>query len=82
MKLVSYLTILLILLPYKKSVVCKLVFLPPYSPDYNPIEQAFSAIKAHLRQDCEDRSLSALDRAVHEISPLMAFGFFRASGYV
>jgi len=26
-------------------------FLPPYSPDYNPIELAFSAIKAHVRRE-------------------------------
>lgn len=26
-------------------------FLPPYSPDYNPIELAFSAMKYHLRRD-------------------------------
>jgi len=26
-------------------------FLPPYSPDYNPIELAFSAIKSHIRRD-------------------------------
>ena len=25
---------------------CELVYLPPYSPDYNPIEEAFSKIKA------------------------------------
>jgi len=28
----------------------KLIYLPPYSPDYNPIEQGFSAIKAWLRR--------------------------------
>ncbi|KIK93573.1 hypothetical protein PAXRUDRAFT_45149, partial [Paxillus rubicundulus Ve08.2h10] len=28
---------------------CRLEYLPPYSPDLNPIEQAFSIIKAHLR---------------------------------
>lgn len=28
----------------------KLVYLPPYSPDFNPIEQAFSSIKAWLRR--------------------------------
>ena len=27
------------------------VFLPPYSPDFNPIELAFSAIKAHVRRN-------------------------------
>jgi len=29
----------------------KYVFLPAYSPDFNPIELAFSAIKAHLRRN-------------------------------
>jgi transposase len=29
----------------------KVEFLPPYSPDYNPIELAFSAIKAHIRRN-------------------------------
>lgn len=28
----------------------KLIYLPPYSPDYNPIEQAFHSIKAWLRR--------------------------------
>ena len=28
-------------------------FLPPYSPDLNPIEEAFSAIKAHIRREGE-----------------------------
>jgi hypothetical protein len=27
------------------------IFLPPYSPDYNPIEEAFSTIKAQIQQD-------------------------------
>jgi transposase len=36
-----------------------LLFLPPYSPDFNPIEQAFSKIKAHLRRAAE-RSIPAL----------------------
>lgn len=29
---------------------CRCHFLPPYSPDLNPIEQAFSKLKAHLRR--------------------------------
>lgn len=28
----------------------KIVYLPPYSPDFNPIELAFSAIKAYVRR--------------------------------
>jgi transposase len=33
-----------------ESVGCKLIFLPPYSPDLNPIEQYWSALKARLRR--------------------------------
>ncbi|SJL09547.1 uncharacterized protein ARMOST_12927 [Armillaria ostoyae] len=61
---------------------CKLVFLPPYSPDYNPIEQAFSAIKAFLRRSWDDFSLSVIDHACHSITASKAWGFFRSSGYV
>lgn len=32
----------------------RLVYLPPYSPDFNPIEQAFSSLKAWLRRHEED----------------------------
>jgi transposase len=31
---------------------CELIYLPPYSPDFNPIEQAFSKIKSYLREAC------------------------------
>ena len=31
----------------------RLLFLPPYSPDFNPIEMAFSKLKAHLRKAAE-----------------------------
>ncbi|KAF8153330.1 hypothetical protein B0H34DRAFT_662429, partial [Crassisporium funariophilum] len=59
-----------------------LVFLPPYSLDLNPIEQAFAAIKAFLCHNWKDQSLSIMDRACHNIIPEMAWGFFRASGYI
>lgn len=36
-----------------ESVGATLLFLPPYSPDFNPIEQAFSKLKAHLRKAAE-----------------------------
>ena len=61
---------------------CKLVFLPPYSPDLNPIEQAFSAIKNYLRRFNNDYSFSIIDRACQNVSPESTRGFFRASGYI
>lgn len=61
---------------------CKLIFLPPYSPDLNPIEQAFSAIKSYLRRFCNDYTFLVIDRACQNITSEKAWGFFRASGYV
>lgn len=61
---------------------CKLVYLPPYSPDFNPIEEAFSAIKAFLHHHCYDQLLSVMDRACHSITGTAAEGFFRSCGYV
>lgn len=61
---------------------CKLIFLPPYSPDLNPIEQAFSAIKSYLRRFHKDLSLSVIGAACRSITAEKAWGFFRASGYV
>jgi transposase len=66
----------------EEEALCKLVFLPPYSPDYNPIEQAFSAIKAYLRRHFDDKSLTAIVRACQGITPDKAEGYFRASGYI
>ena len=42
---------------------CQLLFLPAYSPDFNPIEQAFSKLKAWLRQ-AEARTQDALEAAI------------------
>ncbi len=42
---------------------CELVYLPPYSPDFNPIEQAFSKIKGLLRR-AEARTREALIEAM------------------
>lgn len=60
---------------------CKLIFLPPYSPDLNPIEQAFSCIKAYLHRFWQDFSLSIIDHACQHITSNMARDFFKASGY-
>ena len=61
------------------------LFLPPYSPDLNPIEMAFSKLKAHLRR-IGARTLDALWRAVGEICGLFdpdeCWRYFREAGYV
>ena len=46
-------------------------FLPPYSPDFNPIEQAFSKLKAHLRKAAE-RTVHGLWDAIGRILDLYA----------
>lgn len=61
------------------------IFLPAYSPDFNPIEQAFSKLKAALRR-AQARSQDALDTAIKEalttITPADARGWFAHAGYV
>ncbi len=46
-----------------EQIGCQLIFLPAYSPDFNPIEQAFSKLKAWLRQ-AEARSQHTLEEAI------------------
>ena len=61
-----------------------LLFLPPYSPDLNPIEMAFSKLKAHLRKRAA-RTIDDLWRAIGDIcsiyDPTECSNFFRAAGY-
>jgi transposase len=63
---------------------CQLWFLPPYSPDFNPIEEAFSKVKALLRR-AQARVLEALFEATEEallaISAKDARGYFEHCGY-
>ena len=60
------------------------LFLPPYSPDLNLIEMAFSKIKAHLRA-AEARTFDALTKALGSICNLFnrakCWNFFKAAGY-
>lgn len=62
----------------------KLLFLPPYSPDFNPIEQVFAKLKALLRKAAE-RTVPALwDRIGHLVDrfePTECRNYFRHSGY-
>ncbi len=63
---------------------CQVRFLPPYSPDFSPIEQAFSKLKTTLRQagartrpDLED----AIAAGLATITPHDATAWFRSCGY-
>ncbi len=62
----------------------ELMFLPPYSPDFNPIEMAFSKLKALLRAKAE-RTVGALWDTVGALlpafTPSQCASFFTASGY-
>jgi transposase len=63
---------------------CQLVFLPPYSPDCNPIEQAFAKSKRALRR-LEARSFETVVAAIGQVLPTVtaadAHGFFAAAGF-
>jgi transposase len=63
---------------------CRALFLPPYSPDFNPIEEMWSKVKAILR-DLEARTIPELLKAVGEALSCVTFsdcaGFFRHAGY-
>ena len=62
----------------------KLLFLPPYSPDFNPIEQAFSKLKAHLRKAAErtvDGLWVAIGRLIDPFTHDECANFFAAAGY-
>jgi transposase len=62
-----------------------LIFLPPYSPDLNPIEQVFAKLK-HLLRNAEPRDIEATWRKVGELldlfSPDECANYFKNSGYV
>lgn len=64
---------------------CRLLFLPTYSPDFNPIEQAFSQLKARLRR-AEARTLDAICAATADSYPALtaadARSYYRDAGYI
>jgi transposase len=64
--------------------VARLTYLPPYSPDLNPIEMAFAKLKAVLRKAAA-RSVEALWTAIADalttFTPRHCVNFFAAAGY-
>jgi transposase len=61
-----------------------LLFLPPYSPDFNPIELAFSKFKAHMKR-LKPRTIDDLWKAAGSVCDLFepneCLNFFAADGY-
>ncbi len=63
---------------------CELLFLPPYSPDLNPIEEAFSKVKGLLRRAgarTRKALIEAMGRALDAVTAEDTQGFFEHCGY-
>jgi transposase len=63
---------------------CELVYLPPYSPDLNPIEEAFAKLKTLLRKAggrTREALLEAMGKALDAVTASDARDFFEHRGY-
>lgn len=62
----------------------KLFYLPPYSPDLNPIEQAFSKLKTLLRKE-NARTIPQIEKCIanllRRIEPKECHNYFQEAGY-
>jgi len=61
-----------------------LLYLPPYSPDFNPIENAFAKLKALLRKAAErtvEGLWAAIGRLIDLFTPQECANYFTAAGY-
>ena len=62
----------------------RLLYLPPYSPDFNPIENAFSKLKAMLRKAAErtvDGLWNRIGALLPSFTPQECANYFSAAGY-
>ena len=62
----------------------RLLFLPPYSPDFNPIENAFSKLKALLRKAAArtvDELWAVIGASLDAFTPAECANYFAAAGY-
>mgnify|MGYP001029930244 FL=1 len=67
-----------------ESVGATLLYLPPYSPNFNPIEMAFSKLKAALRKAAARTKTDlwdAIAMAIKTFSPTECENYFAAAGY-
>jgi transposase len=63
---------------------CELVYLPAYSPDYNPIEEAFAKIKSLLRKAAarsKEILVEAIGAALSAVTAADVWGLFEHAGY-
>jgi len=63
---------------------CELIYLPSYSPDFNPIEEAFSKIKGLVRKAearTKEALIEAIGSALSAVSSADARSFFEHGGY-
>ena len=63
---------------------CELLYLPAYSPDYNPIEEAFAKIENLLRKAAarsKEALVEAIGQALSAVTAADAWGFFEHAGY-
>jgi transposase len=63
---------------------CTLVYLPPYSPDFNPIENMWSKVKESIRSAAArtlDAVVTAVGVALHSVTPSDCEGYFTHCGY-
>jgi transposase len=67
-----------------RSIGAKLIFLPKYSPDLNPIEQVFAKLK-HLLRKAAARTVEAISTAIGQLlrsyTPTECANYFKNSGY-
>ena len=63
---------------------CKLLYLPAYSPDYNPVEEAFGKIKNLLRKAAagsKEALVEVIGQALYAVGAEDAQGYFEHAGY-
>lgn len=67
-----------------EAVGAKLLYLPPYSPDFNPIEMAFSKLKAFLKKAAartKEDLWAAIGQGIDAFTPAECVNYFAAAGY-
>ena len=70
--------------PLIEGAGCRLCYLPSYSPDFNPIELAFSKIKAAMRREearTHEALVDALGPVLDTVTPADVVGWYHHAGY-